>query len=517
MKIIVLFFYVLGKDKVTYWKKIPFRATQTRPHNILTKLPGVIGPAKNAKTPLECWRLYFSEDILDIIVNSTNKYIDKIKEKFTRDRDCRHTDVIEVNALFGMLYLMGVFRGSHQNVDDFWRNDDLGMNIFRMVMGEKRFRFLIRSLRFDDYTTREDRKRVDKLAPVREIFSIFINNCQKHYSLGQNVTIDEQLPGFRGRCSFRQYIPSKPKKYGIKIFCMADAKLFYSANMEIYCGEQPCGLYRCSNSADSVVLRLAEPIFGSGRNITCDNWFTSINLIRELEKRKLSYVGTIRKNKKELPFNFISAKNRPVYDSIFGFTKNETLVSYVPKKGKTVVVVSSLHVSSNDIDETIQKKPEIILHYNNTKSGVDTADQLCATYNTARTTRRWPMVIFYHLLNTASINSRIILLGNNENYRTRRNYMKELGNMLIREQLQRRSLMESLPDDLKFLLKKYKPDSNDQEDEPASSQRKRRRCQPCYKEKKDAKTLNACEICDKAVCTKKHAKIICETCLQNKK
>ncbi|GBP30200.1 hypothetical protein EVAR_94508_1 [Eumeta japonica] len=32
------------------------------------------------------------------------------------------------------------------------------------------------------------------------------------------ITLDEQLLAFRGRCAFRQYIPNKPAKYGIKVF-----------------------------------------------------------------------------------------------------------------------------------------------------------------------------------------------------------------------------------------------------------------------------------------------------------
>ncbi|XP_072400319.1 uncharacterized protein [Diabrotica undecimpunctata] len=65
--------------------------------------------------------------------------------------------------------------------------------------------------------------------------------------------------------------------------------------MEIYCGQQPEGPYRQSNSADAIVGRLAEPIFGTGRNITADNWLMSLNLIKELEKQKLSFVGTDNK------------------------------------------------------------------------------------------------------------------------------------------------------------------------------------------------------------------------------
>ncbi|XP_069701433.1 piggyBac transposable element-derived protein 4-like [Periplaneta americana] len=510
--------YFIGKDG-TKWKKSPWKTTHTRPHrpNILAKLPGVMQTAKDAETEFDCWKLFVSDIILDMIVENTNIYIENLKEKITRERDRRPTDVIEMKAFLGLLYLAGIFHGGHQNIRDFWTTDDLGVNIFRMAMSEKRFRFLVRCIRFDNKISRNERRKTDKLAAVREIFTIFVNNCKTHYSLGQSVTVDEQLLAFRGRCGFRQYIPSKPSKYGIKIFCLSDAKMFYTSNMEIYCGEQPDGPYQQENSADAVVLRLTEPIHGTGRNITADNWFTSLKLVKELEERKLSFVGTVRKNKMELPLNFTSPKGRQQYDSIFGFTENETLVSYVPKKGKTIVLLSSLHVSENQVSDSVERKPEIVLYYNDTKSGVDVVDKLCAKCSVARSTRRWPTVIFYHILNIAVINSRVIFLENKNIHSNKREYLKTLALSLLSEQLQRRALIKSLPDEIKALLAKHRPKGppmDDLEDASEPSSRKRRRCQPCYKEtRKDCRSKYSCEKCKTYLCLNKHAKIVCERCL----
>jgi hypothetical protein len=38
------------------------------------------------------------------------------------------------------------------------------------------------------------------------------------------LCIDETLYEFRGACSFRQFIPSKPARYGIKILCLVNVK-----------------------------------------------------------------------------------------------------------------------------------------------------------------------------------------------------------------------------------------------------------------------------------------------------
>ncbi len=43
---------------------------------------------------------------------------------------------------------------------------------------------------------------------------------------------------------------------------------------------------------ESVVLKLAEPFLGKGRNITTDNFFTSLKLATALQAKKTSLVGT---------------------------------------------------------------------------------------------------------------------------------------------------------------------------------------------------------------------------------
>lgn len=70
---------------------------------------------------------------------------------------------------------------------------------------------------FDDRETRYTSKEQDFIAPIRDVFTNFVHICQASYYVSENVTIDEMLPVVRGNCHFRQYIPSKPSKYGTKI------------------------------------------------------------------------------------------------------------------------------------------------------------------------------------------------------------------------------------------------------------------------------------------------------------
>lgn len=82
-----------------------------------------------------------------------------------------------------------------------------------------------------------------------------------------------------------------------------------------------------NNSPPNVVERLVGPILESGRNITIDNWFASIDLAQDLLKEKLTTVETIKRNKRELLKEFVNSKQREVKSTIFGFTNNITLLS----------------------------------------------------------------------------------------------------------------------------------------------------------------------------------------------
>jgi hypothetical protein len=53
-----------------------------------------------------------------------------------------------------------------------------------------RFQFLLQHLRFDDKSTRQERREVDKLASIRELFDhFFVEKCKNGYSFSEYVTV----------------------------------------------------------------------------------------------------------------------------------------------------------------------------------------------------------------------------------------------------------------------------------------------------------------------------------------
>ncbi|KAG8224653.1 hypothetical protein J437_LFUL005155 [Ladona fulva] len=79
------------------------------------------------------------------------------------------------------------------------------------------------------------------------------------------------------RHPFLQYMPNKPDKFGIKY------------------------LYLTDNLGEFVVLRLTVLYKNSGTNLTYNIYFSSIILAENSKKINITFVGTIRKNRRELP------------------------------------------------------------------------------------------------------------------------------------------------------------------------------------------------------------------------
>ncbi|KAE8284769.1 hypothetical protein D5F01_LYC16203 [Larimichthys crocea] len=84
---------------------------------------------------------------------------------------------------------------------------------------------------------RKSRARMENITkmtpgPTRNIWDGWVERLPLMYNPGPEVTADERLVPFRGRCSFKMYIPSKPGECGIKIWAACDARNSYTWNMQ---------------------------------------------------------------------------------------------------------------------------------------------------------------------------------------------------------------------------------------------------------------------------------------------
>ena len=268
---------------VAEWTTNPGRTQLRRdPTNILRDTEGLASNAARCiSTELDAFLLFFSEDIMQEIVNQTNEKLQEQKNKYkesAEEEDFKKSEFLfapldrtELLAFLGLSVLRGtvplesaaqLFHGAFSPPP------------FRATMSQRRYSKVLSCISFDDRASRADRRRGDKFCIMRDVFRKFDGNLRKHYKPSDCLTIDETLVPYRGRCPFKVYMPSKPGKYGMLVRSVADARSGYIWKLWPYSGrpevpgESPPDVVM--ESVPQLVHFLVKDIKNSGRNVTMD-------------------------------------------------------------------------------------------------------------------------------------------------------------------------------------------------------------------------------------------------------
>lgn len=282
-------------------------------------------------------------------------------------------------------------------------------------------------------------------------------------------------------------MPNKLDKFGIKFWLASDVDSKYVINALPYLGKdenRPSSV----QLSEYVVLKLMESFTGCGRTVTTDNFFTSKSLATQLLAKNTTLVGTIRSNNRELPLIAKQKKDdMERFSSKLFTTGNCTLTIYKSKPNKKVLLLSSKHkfvtVENND-----KRLPETVSYYNKTKFGVDMTDQMARKFTTKSKSCRWPLQVFFNLLDLAGINAWIL-------------YKQTTGENISRQDFLLKLAVE-LGADFREAREQPKERTNTKGSLPKSitDAYQRKRCQIGYC--KETKTNKICSKCEKYVCGK---------------
>ena len=153
-------------------------------------------------------------------------------------------------------------------------------------------------------------------------------------------------------------MPTKPAKYGIKLWMCCDAETKYVYNASVYCGKENASEATCRDLGGKVVRQLLEPLHCEGRNITTDNYFTSLGLARDLLKAKKALWSVLFAPRVELPKEFVTPAGRELYTlCLSGSTRLVIPHCFLTNVRKTKLLSTCrLHLS----DITFGKEPKKI-------------------------------------------------------------------------------------------------------------------------------------------------------------
>ena len=166
-------------------------------------------------------------------------------------------------------------------------------------------------------------------------------------------------------------------------------------------------MHRDCQSQPKLVLSVSV----TNRNITTDNYYTSVPLAMELKSRKITLVGTMKRNKACIPPSFLAKADEVRVQYAFDHANNFILLSVAPKKNKRFIALSTMHSEKKKTDEDTGKE-DTNGFYNQEKGSVDRYDQIFSLYTTARKTTRWPTRLFYGMIDRAALNAFLICTEN---------------------------------------------------------------------------------------------------------
>lgn len=164
---------------------------------------------------------------------------------------------------------------------------------------------------------------------------------------------------------------------------------------------------------------------------------------------------------------------------------------------------------SKEVDENT-KKPTVILFYNATKGGTDTFDQLCHSYSVTRNTNRWPMRVWFGMMDQSGINAMVLYnLKEGNKKMKRREFLKDLSLSLVKPFLQSRLDRGNLRRSLRVMICSILGIALQEERPVAPGERKMRRCSICPRSR-DKKTKHVCTSCRRPICDDHRVEICCE-------
>ncbi|CAH1972612.1 unnamed protein product [Acanthoscelides obtectus] len=473
-----------------------------RPAFPFTSNSGVQVPAKS--NPLDIFEIFFDESLINLIVEETNRfaiqYIIKNGENIrphSRVRQWKETNTNEIRTLIGLLILQGLCPKPEYKMY-FSRRESIETPFFSKIISEKRFHLLLKFLHFVDNSTINANTKNRKLAKVLPLLNHLREKFMTSYVPERDIAIDESLIGWKGRLGWKQYIPSKRKRFGIKLFALCETS-GYMYNFIIYTGADT--IYEAQHSQEPVtsriVLSLVDSLLDKGYRLFLDNYYTSVDLVHKLVKRRTDCVGTIRANRKGIPKDLQVKLSKG--QSVARYNRKIMIQKWHDKKD--VLMISTLH------DKTMEKvltkkgeieKPTCVLEYNKKMGGVDLADNYLHYYGTARSrVKKYYMKMFWHFLSVTTLNSFHIYKRNGGRLK-RINFLLELGEQIVRKyssQITFGTRRSRAPMPSRFIERHFPSVIP-----PTTKQKPTKRCAICAEKKIRKESRYWCQKCHTGLC-----------------
>lgn len=239
--------------------------------------------ARQAASPLQFFQLFLPITLMQQLADYTTTYAHYCGEHHTW-----RTTPEELYAFCAAHIFMGIVKLPkwHMYWNEFYQQPFLSALFLR-----DRFEQLLRYFRVAPHTPSSHS--TTPLSDVLPLSTSLQHSFPRMYHPSRYLTLDEAMVAFKGRSTIKQYIPSKPHKWGYKIYCLASDD--YLLHFELYEGKQQ------DNSPFETVMRMTRTYQHQQHVLFIDSWFTSPTLLDALKQQGIRICGSVRRNRTGMP------------------------------------------------------------------------------------------------------------------------------------------------------------------------------------------------------------------------
>lgn len=396
----------------------------------LKQFTSAVGPTRRGErrqaSALEYFELFFDHHVWNLLLTMTNLNAQRKRAAGTDGGAWKDVTLEELKAFFGLNIAMGIVKLPEAKM--YWQQKWLtNVPAFGQVMPRNRFFQILRYLHVSDDAAivPVGQPGYDKLHKIKPLLELLFPNFEKAYNLHKNISIDECMIPWRGRLSFRQFIPSKPIRFGIKVWVLADSESTYIYRQQLYIGRNP-GERAEVGLATRVVKELCTGLEGFGHHLYTDNFYTSVDLYQYLFENSIYACGTIKGSRKNFPNEILFEGTRGLARGTYQWRMCGPLLAVGWLDSKAVYFLSTIHPPefprrANAEARVVRRRgageggesgdvpcPPLLKDYNNCMGGVDQADQMLRYYTCIRKTVKWYRRVLFHEVEVAIHNAFVI-------------------------------------------------------------------------------------------------------------
>lgn len=403
----------LQKELEKKWKRRDLKPKENPLPDNFEELPVNVRDKKGKLNPSEFFELFFTEELIDLIAQQTNKYATECRNKVL------NVTPAEIRCVLAVLMLSGYNPLPRRRL--YWETAvDVHHQLVSDAISRNRFSDIFSSLHFADNKNLDQN---DKFAKVRPLFDILNSQFLENAPHTENHSFDESMCEYFGKHGCKQCIRNKPIRFGFKIF-IGSLSTGYITWMDPYQGAGTSGVVnRGLGVGGDLVAHYAHHLLDRESmqyHLYIDNWFNSFKLMVYLKSINVKATGTVKRNRTEMcpikSADDLKKMQRGACDFRVHEDEEILVASWLDNGIVNVIsnesticpetMVSRYSVASKSRIQV--KQPSLITQYNKHMGGVDLFDQNLNAYRVGIRGRKWYSSIVTYLVDAAVSNSWIL-------------------------------------------------------------------------------------------------------------